>query len=248
MSISDVGHAKNVSNLLSLNQSCIGFGDKYNPSNPNLSLTSIQSLYTNSLNSVKAVDTAKTPFKNAVGARSVVFKPLSKLATRVNNALDSSKVPKPIIKNAKTLTRKLQGKRASGTEEPQTPNPEAPADENSKSYSASQMSFDNRVDNLGKLINILSGQAEYKPNEDDLTVVSLTAFQNNMVATNDAVKAVYPAYNNAIIARNSILYAEETGVVDIAGKIKKYIKSVFGGNSPQYKQVSGLKFTTPKLD
>ena len=245
MSISDVGHAKNVSNLQSLNQSCIGFGDKYNPSNDDISLTSLQSLHTKSLNSVKAVDTAKTPFKNAVGARALVFQPLSKLTTRINNALDSSKVSKPVIKSAKTLTRKLQGKRASDAEKPEIPNPEAPAEETSKSYSASQMSFDDRVDNFGELIEILAGQPEYKPNEDDLTVASLTALHTNMTTVNDAVKVISPPYNNAIIARDVILYTDETGLVDIAGKVKKYIKSVYGGNSPQYKQVSGLKFTKP---
>jgi hypothetical protein len=52
--------------------------------------------------------------------------------------------------------------------------------------------------------------------------------------------------SNFRIARNVILYANETGLVDIAGEVKKYIKSVFGGTSPQYKQVSKLKFTKVK--
>ena len=35
-------------------------------------------------------------------------------------------------------------------------------------------------------------------------------------------------------------------MVDIALDSKAYIKSAFGGTSPQYKQVSKLKFTSPR--
>ncbi len=33
-----------------------------------------------------------------------------------------------------------------------------------------------------------------------------------------------------------------TGLVDTAGEVKKYVKSVFGASSPQLKQVTGVKF------
>lgn len=43
--------------------------------------------------------------------------------------------------------------------------------------------------------------------------------------------------------RNVLLYKEITGITDVANAVKVYIKSVFGATSPQYKQVSSLKFT-----
>ena len=87
------------------------------------------------------------------------------------------------------------------------------------------MSFDNRIGNMYKLIQLLASQTGYTPNETDLKVTTLTPL------------------SNARIARNTLLYATWTGLVDLAGEVKSYVKSVFGGTSPQYKQVSGLKFT-----
>jgi hypothetical protein len=43
-----------------------------------------------------------------------------------------------------------------------------------------------------------------------------------------------------------LLYTTGTGLVELAGEVKKYIKSVYGATSAQYKQVSGLKFTSVK--
>jgi hypothetical protein len=42
--------------------------------------------------------------------------------------------------------------------------------------------------------------------------------------------------------RNSILYASVSGLVDVALDVKKYVKSVYGASSPQYKQVSKIEF------
>lgn len=124
--------------------------------------------------------------------------------------------------------------------------PYTPEDESQKSISASQMSFDNRIENMDKLIQLLSAQTGYTPNETDLKVTTLTTLLADMRTKNTgAINALTPL-SNARIARNTILYATGTGLVDTAGEVKKYVKSVFGGTSPQYKQVSGLKFTKVK--
>jgi len=61
-------------------------------------------------------------------------------------------------------------------------------------------------------------------------------------AKNTGVINTYTAYSNARIDRNKVLYTDNTGLVDLALEVKKYVKSVFGAGSPQYKQVSGIKF------
>jgi hypothetical protein len=43
--------------------------------------------------------------------------------------------------------------------------------------------------------------------------------------------------------RDEALYATDTGLLDVTQDVKQYVKSFFGASSPQYKQVSGLKFT-----
>ncbi len=86
----------------------------------------------------------------------------------------------------------------------------------------------------------------YAPNETELQISTLQANLGNLKATNTAVVNAYTNFSNARITRNSILYAPTSGLVDIASDVKKYVKSVFGATSPQFKQVSKLEFRKVK--
>jgi len=91
---------------------------------------------------------------------------------------------------------------------------------------------------MDKLIQLLASLTGYAPNETDLKVATLTTLLADMRNKNTgAINALTPL-SNARIVRNTILYATGTGLVDTAGEVKKYLKSVFDATSPQYKQVS----------
>jgi hypothetical protein len=242
-STSETGHAKNVANFEDLISFCTGYGTAYNPSKASIKLPALNSQFTSAKNSLTTVNTLLPPSTNAINAREIVFTPLSKLITRVVNAVAASNVTKQVFADVKTIARKLQGKRGSDKLPTIVDDPNTPEDESQKSISASQMSFDNRIENMDKLIQLLASQPGYAPNETDLKVATLTALLADMRTKNTAAINALTPLSNARIARNTILYATGTGLVDTAGEVKKYVKSVFGGTSPQYKQVSGLKFT-----
>lgn len=245
-STTETGHAKNVANFEDLISFCTGYGASYNPSKASIKLAALGTKRTDAVNALAAVNAALPAWTNAVNARDLVFSPLSKLITRVVNAVAASDVPKDVIADVKTIARKLQGKRASDKVPTVVDDPATPEDESQKSISASQMSFDSRIENMDKLIQLLSAQPGYIPNEADLTVAALTTVFTNMKTTNTDVVNAYTPLSNSRIDRNKVLYDETTGLVTVAGDVKAYVKSVFGGTSPQYKQVSKLKFTRPK--
>jgi hypothetical protein len=245
-STTETGHAKNVANFEDLISFCTKYGTQYNPSKTSIKLPALNTLYTSAKNSLTAINTALPPHTNAVNAREIVFKPLSKLITRVVNAVAASNVSKQVLADVKTIARKIQGKRASDKLPTIVDDPNTPEDESQKSISASQMSFDSRIENMEKLIQLLASQTGYTPNENDLKVATLTTLLADMRTKNTAAVNTFTPLSNARIVRNTTLYATGTGLVDIAGEVKMYVKSVFDGTSPQYKQVSGLKFTKRK--
>ena len=108
------------------------------------------------------------------------------------------------------------------------------------------MSFVSRIDNLDKLIKLLTSVTAYAPNEADLKVTALTTLLTDLKAKNTAVITAEAPLTNARIARNDVLYKPGTGVVDTSVDVKTYVKSVFGATSPQYKTISGLTFTNRK--
>lgn len=245
-STSEIGHANNVANLEDLISFCTGYGPAYNPSKASLKLPALNTLLISAKSSLSAINIALPPNTNAENARKIVFVPLSKFITRIVNAVASSNVPKQFVADVKTIARKLQGKRASEKLPTVVDNPATLRDESQKNISASQMDFDSRIENFDKLIQLLSAQTGYAPNETDLKITTLMTLLGDMRIKNTTVINTLTPLSNARIARNAILYTTGTGLVDITEEVKMYIKSVFGGTSPQYKQVSKLKFTKIK--
>jgi len=243
-STSETGHAKNVANFEDLISFCNGYGSTYNPSKAILQIPNLTTLHSNAQVSIAKVNTAKTAFINATNARQAAFEPLKKLCTRIVNALDATDATDKLVKDAKTINNKIQGKRSGEKPKPKTISENEAAED--KSISVSQQSFDSLIENFSKLIELVSSEPTYTPNETELQISSLQTKLGDLKTTNTAVVNSYTNYSNSRITRNSILYGQTTGLVDIALEVKKYVKSVFGATSPQFKQVSKLEFKRPK--
>ncbi len=239
---SETGHAKNVANFDELISFVTAYGTVYNPSKASIKLAALQTLSTSARNVINAVNTAQPPYSNAVAAREAAFAPLSKLVTRVMNALRATDTTAQVDDNAKTLVRKIQGTRATPKKTEAEKAAAKAEGKESKEISSSQMSYDGRLDNFDKLIKLLTSVTLYAPNEADLKVTALITLYNDLKAKNTAVVNTITPLSNARISRNDILYKANTGLVDIALDTKTYVKSLYGATSPQYKQISKLEF------
>ncbi len=240
----ETGHAKNVANLDELIIITTSYGATYNPSKPTLKLDALKVLSNSAKNALAAVNTATSASSNAIAAREAAFEPLSRLTTRVLNALKATDTTVQVDENAQTLARKIQGKRATPKKTEEEKAAAKAEGTEVKEISTSQMSYDSRLDNFDKLIKLLASVSLYAPNEAELKVTALTAFYNDLKAKNTAVINAATQLSNARILRNDTLYKPLTGMVDITVDVKTYVKSLFGAASPQYKQVSKLSFRT----
>ena len=245
-STSETGHAKNVANFEDLISFCTGYGASYNPSKAAIKLPALTTSFTDAKASLASINNLLPAYNVAIGQREAAFEPLSKLITRVVNASEATDITKQVKADIKTIARKLQGKRATPKTEETIPNPEIPTEETTKSISASQMSFDQRIENFDKLIQLLASQTDYIPNETELTVTELGNLLVKLRTKNTEAINAYTPVSNARISRDTLLYKDGSGLVDLAGDVKSYVKSLYGATSPQYKQVSGLKFTKRK--
>lgn len=241
-SVSEVGHAKNVANFADLISYCTAYGSTYNPSKAALQLTALNTLLTSAQTELANVTTAKNTFNTVTGDRQLTFEPLKPLATKVFNYLSVTDAISEIIADAKTINNKLQGKRTGTTAE----NPPTEGENQNNTVSVSRQSYDMLTENFAAFVDLVSSVPSYTPNETELTTASLTAYLGELQTANTNVINAEVAYSNARISRNSVLYSENTGLVDIASDVKKYVKAIFGATSPQYKQISGIKFTKPK--
>ena len=238
---SETGHSKNVTNFETLILSCTGFGTNYNPSNNDILISNLTTQHTEAKESVQQVKTTEASFNGVEGQRKTIFKPVKPTSTKVLNALKGAKVPTTVITDAETINRKIQGKRADNTIDVVVAG-ETPKDK----ISVSQQSYDMQIEHFSKLIELISIEPKYNPNETPLKVATLTTFKNQLETINTSLKTIYTPYKNAMITRDTKLYSSETGIVDTAQTVKNYVKSVFGASSPQFKQISKLIFRKVK--
>jgi len=108
---------------------------------------------------------------------------------------------------------------------------------------------------LLSIVNSLDGS--YNPSNPLILKTNLqaksTAFQSAVTAVepleieakNTAVINASTAARAARIARDALLYNDTDCILALANLVKKYVKSVFGADSPQYKQLTALKFKKP---
>jgi hypothetical protein len=246
-STSETGHAKNVANFEDLISFCSAYGATYNPSKESLSVIKLKELQTQAKEILQLVKTNKTGFDNATNARQIAFKDLKPLATKIVNALSVSGANNLVVANATTVNRKIQGTKANGGSKvvgtPTDPNAPEPT---AKTISTSQQSYESLIDHFTKIIETVSQESSYKPNETELKTTTLQTKLSNLKTTNTDLINGYTNWSNTRIQRNSTLYSPLSGLVQTALDVKKYVKSVFGATSPQFKQVSGLEFSNIK--
>jgi hypothetical protein len=241
-STTETGHAKNAATFEDLISFCTGYGASYNPSKAALKLPALTTQLTTANAALQAVKTAKTVYDNATNAREISFKPMKSLATKIVSALAATEAADQTVDDVKTTNMKIQGRRAVKVEKPSA-EALAKGAEPVKTASTSQQSYDKMIDHFAQLIATLTAEPKYLPNENELKLTALNTLLTDFKTKNTAVINATTAASNARIARDKALYAETTGLADTALDVKTYVKSVFGASSPQYKQVSGLKFT-----
>ena len=239
---SDNSHAKNVTNFESLISAVTIIGDAYKPTKDSIKLTALQMLLASANDSLIALKNAESANSTAIDVRELAYKPLGSLFTKVSNALKASSSSEQADKTAQTIFRRLQGKRATAKLTDDEKKSMEAGGVGVNQISASQMGYDERVNNFEKLIALLQTIPEYKPNEDELKVETLQTLLTDLKTKNSEVVKTYLVLETARGVRNGLLYKPQTGIVDVSLDIKAYIKSVFGATSTQYKLISKLRF------
>ncbi|MFA6277024.1 MAG: hypothetical protein WC622_09765 [Pedobacter sp.] len=244
--IYETGHAKNVANFETLIAYIIGYGSIYKPSKVSINIGNMQGQVVKAKDAINELHVLLASLGNAVAAREIGFEPINKLGTRLLNALKATDTPTQVIENLATLNRKLQGKRASVKLTAEEKAVLAGEGKVVNQISTSQLSYDSILDNFDKLIKLLASIPQYKPNEMELKVTTLTSLYSTLKQLNATVVANEIALSNVRLLRNDIMYNVETGIVATAQDVKTYVKSLFGASSVQYKQISGLAFKMMK--
>ena len=238
---SEVGIIKNVANYDVFVTEVETMGVIFNPANQSIKTPALKAKQTACGNIMAAVIAATVPATNAINAREAGFKDIKKMGTRVVNSLESSGAGPEIVKDAKGFLYKLRGTRITKTSQPTPENPVV------KNISTSQLSYDNITAHFEMITALVKGEPKYTPNETELTVVELEKYVANLKKLTKDVNDTVSALGQLEIDRDDIIYNPATGLSELTGIVKKYVKSVVGGDDPLYRRLTAIKFTRKKL-
>lgn len=236
-STSEVGHAKNIANLNLLITNITALGSTYNPSNPKIQTTSLQEIYSSAFSQQESVNSLLAPYSLAVDQREAIFKPLNRDLTKLRKAYKATEdVTQAQLEDLMTIIRKLKGVRKTPVTTSTDPN------ETQTSYSISQLSYDQRTNNMDPLIALLQNTTNYNPNETEYQVKAYQEKKTQMLSATQAVANTFVPLNNARSLRNNTLYNAEDNLVDLANKAKDYIFTILDTDSSKYKVIAKIKF------
>jgi len=233
------GNASNVANFESFISSAIGFGDTYKPSEPTLKIEAMKAVLAEGKNVMHMIKIAIPNSKNAKTARDDAFDLLYKRATRVINAFEVNVHNLQSQAHFRTLNRILQGTKIKPRKKPEV---NADPEEAVKQNVSHKSDFENRLESFDAIIQFLATFPAYAPNEPELTVAGLTDFYNELKSFVSADVNAEVALDNARIYRDVTLFTPVTGLACVGKNGKLYVKSAYGSDSPQYKQIAKLRF------
>ena len=238
-STSETGHAINIANYKLVIDGCTGFGTDYAPSNTDLTVANMTTQWTTANTAQNTLTTALATATGLINARDIAFAPLNKLVTKVINNFKSTKASAQAKKDAKGLADKIRGFGVKVVKLPDgTPDP--------AHISTSHQSFVNKADTFNQLVTFLSLDSNYAPNETAIKVVTLQGLYSTLKGMNDGIGTVIAPVDGARITRNKVLYAADTGIVDIALQVKDYVKGLYGARSAEAKLITKIRFKRPK--
>ncbi len=232
----ETGHARNLAAFQTIISYCSSYGITYKPMQTNLQLANLQTQHTNAETALAEAKTKQVAFINATNTRAENFQPLKTMAMRIIYALAAAGVSPKTLDSAKTIKRKIAGKRVSKINEEQSP------EENiEKQNSASQQSYDQILSAFITLIELAETQATYQPSETDLQIAQLKTYAATLKTANSGVITAKTDWAASRSKRNKLLYGPQTGIVDTVQQIKNYVRSIYGPSDSEYKKVSGIE-------
>ena len=236
--MAETGHARNVANFEQLISFCVGYGGDYKPTNVLIEIPTLNVLLAEAQAALDDVQVKIVPWKNKVADRENIYTGIRPRTTQILAAFEASGADANKVDNVKTYHRQVHGARATALppDDPSTPENEATGN------SVSHQSYVQVAESFGQIVEIVSAEPLYTPNETPLQVGTNQALLASMLTANTDVMNASTPLSNSRIGRNAIFYNNDDNLCDRALLVKKYVKSLYGANSPQYAQVSGLEF------
>src|SRR5688572_10439370 len=190
-------HEKQVAAWEKLLEACNAHGPMYNPSKTSLKVAALKDLLTSAQESLVAVDNAENQLILAVNNRQRSFSVIPMLGTRIFNAFAATDATPELIADVDRIRLRFRYP-ATVKQETEASGQEGGVSATDKSRGPlSRLDYDSKLKNLKALINLVTDEPSYQPNEADLQIEALNQLHADLVSKHKAVAQAELALKNA---------------------------------------------------
>lgn len=233
----ETGDHKNVANLESFIATIETLGNQYNPTKDLLKLPNLANIRTESNEILTQLYSLQNVWTTRVTERAEVLERLDKYSTRLSGAFKLHEDNPEILKDFLALVRKLKGKRVKAIDK------EAVKSGEKVIRSVSQYSIDSRIANFTKVLDMLTSNTNYNPNEDDLKVAAVQQFIDDLKIKNSKFIQIDIEIGQARIERDRVLYSTQNSLVPVTRQVKLYLDTILDKKHPINQKVKKIIFT-----
>jgi hypothetical protein len=254
-------HAKQVAAWGQLSGLCHTLGDSYKPSKDSMKSTALENLLRESQQSVSAVHNAETFLAETITARKEIFDRLPDIGTRVIGALEATGASPERIKDVNAYRKRFRYQAFPKGDIAQNDDPggQAPISSGQAPISSGQAGqitedssstvkrripygdFESKIGNFELMISQLEQSTSYAPSEDELSIAGLKQFLVTMKTTHGRVAQAQLELYQAKKKRDALMFGTN-GMHGQARLVKKYVRSLYGFKSKEFKTINKIKF------
>lgn len=266
----DSGHLKNVTNFKKLHKVCEGLGAKFTPPAEIYTTAALQNMLAVATNKLNAVRILKIEYGAAITYRNKMMEGLADLVLYMITIFELCHLPEADLKNLRQYYNKMKGVRATPIVEEEEVDTEeddsTPTDgedednegsfeteddfvdddmeESKKKHSVSQMSIEYMLEHFRGAVDFIDiHNPHYTPEEEELQPAALHIKIQDIETAIDSANQAFDMLYDARMDRNVFMNTDNTGMIDVARGVKKYLRRKYKLNSPTYKKVVPLQFT-----
>lgn len=237
----ETGHFINLSNFGTL-ISYLGTQPLYSPDATDLSIAQLTTYKQEVEDATNALVTEAAQLQQVINDRIQTFEQMRKLATRIMRYLEANSLDHEAIKDVRTFYKELQSK---ALNKKQVINEDGSVSE--KTYSSSRLSYHSKAEHFQQMVARLATMPVYNPSDNTISLASLQAMSQTLNNHNAQVNTKYQLVTNARNERDNLMYQKDTGLVDKALRVKKYLQYKYGTQSDQYTYANSLRFTKKQV-
>ncbi len=233
-----MSNARNVVAFEKLMGYCTGYAGKYNPGQQNLQVNALATLLNNAQQKIHDVRMASIALVQAKTHRMELHQAIRPMTARIMSALTAMQLSEATLADARSFVRKIQSNRKVTDTETVPPGGDAIAPKRM----ARGGDYVSRLDYFTSLVRFVEQVPGYVHNEPALSVKGLRQMLTSLQTAQAQVANCEVNLEKARQARNATLYSGAKSLVATAIAVKRYVQSVFGFTSAEFRAVRAIRF------